>query len=461
MVSLEDSRIPPSTSQNPCSPSRIQRSHGRSMRTIRSNLHATDSRNPSPKPGNSAAVSENLTDSVVDFRLRELAVGYLAAKPVSFMASTADAADLLDLSHDFSDYSSFDSDISGELHRLAVAPSYQLLPTPRSPAYGGDGEDLLDLGLGFWAESLVSSSEILENASPESLEPVIAACVECLKSSSASIETKRDAAAKLRLLARHRSDFRTLIGSAGAIPALVPLLRSADSVAQENAATALFNLSLEDSNRPAIAGAGAVKPLVHALRTGTVAAKQNAACAILRLSMAEENRAGIGASGAIPALVALLRGGTSRGKKDALTALYKLCSGERRNKERAVEAGAVAPLVALVAERGGGTAEKAVVVLGSLAEVADGREAIVGEGGIGALVESMEGGSARLKELALAALLQLCSESARNRNLLLREGVIPPLVALSRSGSARAKRKVRFDNPTKKKKTLPLRLVYL
>ncbi|XP_010907743.1 U-box domain-containing protein 4 [Elaeis guineensis] len=440
MVSLEDSQIPPLSSQNPCSPSRIQRSHGRSMRTIRSNLYHTDSRNPSPKPGNSTAVSENLTDSVVDFRLRELAVGYSAAKPVSSMAS-ADAADLLDLSHDFSDFSSFDSDISGELHRLAVAHSFQPLSTPGSPAYDGDGEDLLDLGLGFWAESLVSSSEILENASPESLEPVIAACVECLKSSSASIETKRDAAAKVRLLARHRSDFRTLIGSTGAIPALVPLLRSADSAAQENAATALFNLSLEDSNRLAIAGAGAVKPLVYALRTGTVAAKQNAACAILRLSMAEENRAGIGASGAIPALVALLRGGTSRGKKDALTALYKLCSGERRNKERAVEAGAAAPLVALVAERGGGTAEKAVVVLGSLAEVAEGREAIVGEGGIVALVEAMEEGSARGKELALAALLQLCSDSARNRNLLLREGVIPPLVALSQSGSARAKRK--------------------
>ncbi|KAK2976454.1 hypothetical protein RJ640_015577 [Escallonia rubra] len=54
--------------------------------------------------------------------------------------------------------------------------------------------------------------------------------------------------------------------------------------------------------------------------------------------------------------------GSVRGKKDALTTLYKLCSA-RVNKERAVTAGVVRPLVAMVAERGTGLAEKAMVVL--------------------------------------------------------------------------------------------------
>jgi hypothetical protein len=66
----------------------------------------------------------------------------------------------------------------------------------------------------------------------------------------------------------------------------------------------------------------------------------------------------------------------------------------------------------------------------------------VDAGGIAALVETIEDGPAREKEFAVVALLQLCSESSSNRALLVREGAIPPLVALSQSGSARAKHKV-------------------
>nr|CAD1832494.1 unnamed protein product [Ananas comosus var. bracteatus] len=195
----------------------------------------------------------------------------------------------------------------------------------------------------------------------------------------------------------------------GGDPALVPLLRSADPAAQESAATALLNLSLAEANRAAIAGApGGIKGLVHALRTGTAAAKQNAACALLSLAMAEEHRAAVGASGAVPALVALMVGGSSRGKKDALTALYKLCA-LRRNKERAP----------------GGDSR--------------GSEAIVAAGGVGALVEAVEDGPARGRELAVHALLQLCADCPQNRALLVREGAIPPLVALSQSAAASAR----------------------
>lgn len=388
--------------------------------------------------GNSAAVSENLTDSVVDFKLRELAVGIgSSATAAAKSASTEDASDLLDLSRDFSECSSFNSDISGELQRLA-----SIIPRSEAPQSSpSDLDDLEVLGLGF------SSSEIVESASAvESLEPAVRACVERLESVAAPVEAKRAAAAKLRLLAKHRSDFRALIGASGAIPALIPLLRSADPATQENAVTALLNLSLEEANKVPITTAGAIKPLVYALRTGTGVAKQNAACALLSLAMVEENRTTIGACGAIPPLVSLLVHGSSRGKKDALTTLYKLCSA-RQNKERAVRAGVAGPLVGLVGERGGGTAEKAMVVLGSLAAIPEGRAAVVEAGGIPALVEAIEDGPARGKEFAVLALLHLCAESSRNRALLVREGAIPPLVALSQSGSARAKHKVSTPPP--------------
>lgn len=195
---------------------------------------------------------------------------------------------MLELSRDFSDYSSFNSDISGELERLASVTRSE---SPNSPS-----PDLPDLDL--------TSSELLETMPLESLEPVVKSCIE--KLSTSLEEEKRRAAARIRLLAKHRSDLRELIGASGAIPVLIPLLKSTDPATQESAVTALLNLSLEETNKAAITTAGAIKPLVYALRTGTGIAKQNAACALLSLSMIEDNRATIGACGAIPPLVSLL-----------------------------------------------------------------------------------------------------------------------------------------------------------
>ncbi|XP_042377025.1 U-box domain-containing protein 4-like [Zingiber officinale] len=424
MVSLADSSSSPSRS-------RIQRSLGRSMRTVRSNLFRNDPPPGAPPPSRSAAVSENLTDSVVDFQLQQLAIGPLRpsdAKSAIFSAETV--SEILELSQGLSDCSSFDSDISGELQRLAcVTPS----EAPPSHAAPSDSEAFQ------YVFALSSSSlEVLESATVESIEPATRACVEGLGASSP--EVKRAAAAGIRLLAKHRSDFRALIGTSGAIPALVPLLKSMDPATQESAVTALLNLSLEEENKEPITAAGAIKPMVYALRTGTAVAKQNAACALLSLSMIEGNRGTIGACGAIPPLVSLLVSGSSRGKKDSLTTLYKLCS-VRRNKERAVIAGAVPPLLELVGERGGGTAEKALVVLGSLAAIPEGREAVVEAGGIAVLVEATETGPTTGSEFAVHVLLQLAAESPRIQGLLVGEGAIPPLVALSQSGSSRAKRK--------------------
>ncbi|GMQ05671.1 hypothetical protein CsSME_00050606 [Camellia sinensis var. sinensis] len=86
-------------------------------------------------------------------------------------------------------------------------------------------------------------------------------------------------------------------------------------------------------------------------------------------------------------------------------------------------------------------AEKAMVVMSSLAAVAEGKEAIVEEGGIAALVEVIEDGSPKGKEFAVMTLLQLCGESVRNRGLLVKECGIPPLAALAQTGTAKAKHK--------------------
>ncbi|CAA0815418.1 ARM repeat superfamily protein [Striga hermonthica] len=409
----------------PPSSARISRSMGRSMRTVRSNIFGAHDSGPIVEK--SPNVSENLTDSVIDLRLGELAS---KSSRNSKSPSSSDLDGILDISTAFSDFSACSSDISGELQRLAN------LPVP-GPSEVASSVPEIEPCAGFLQRETFST-EIIEIISPEDLQPTVKLCVDGLQSPSVAV--KRSAAAKLRLLAKNRADNRALIGESGAVPALIPLLRCSDPMTQEHAVTALLNLSLHEGNKSVITNAGGIKSLIYVLKTGTETSKQNAACALLSLALVEEYKLSIGASGAIPPLVALLINGSNRGKKDALTTLYKLCS-VNLNKERAVSAGAVRPLVGLVGEQGTGLAEKAMVVLSSLAGIEMGREAVVEEGGIVALVEAIEDGSEKGKEFAVLTLLQLCAESVTNRGLFIREGGIPPLVALSQTGTAKAKHK--------------------
>ncbi|KAK8959132.1 hypothetical protein KSP40_PGU020618 [Platanthera guangdongensis] len=335
-----------------------------------------------------AAVTENFTDSGVDFRLPELVAEYMSAAEKS--SSPDNSTDLLELSRDLSYFSSFSSDISGELRRLASLCSGEASRRVRNDACRDesavDGSDL------WFIEVL--SAEILQNASLETAEGVLRSCVETLNSSSPA-EAKRAAAGKLRLLAKHRSDFRELIGASGAIQSLIPpssLHRSGCAGERRHRAPQSVSRRIQQNSHHRYR---AIKPLVYALRTGTVSAKQNAACALLNLSTNEDSKITIAsAARSLP-------------------------------WERAVNAGAVTPLVALVAEGGGGTAEKAMVVLNSLSSIEEGRKAIVDEGGIPALVEAVEAVPARSKDFAVLTLLQLCGNSERNRELLVREGAIP------------------------------------
>ncbi|KAI3669768.1 hypothetical protein L6452_41163 [Arctium lappa] len=257
--------------------------------------------------------------------------------------------------------------------------------------------------------------------------------------SDLSLDAVRNATAELRLLARHNMDNRIVIANCGAISLLIGLLRSTDPKVQENAVTALLNLSINDNNKTAIANADAIEPLIHVLETGSSEAKENSAATLFSLSVIEDNKIRIGRSGAIRPLVDLLGNGTPRGKKDAATALFNL-SIFHENKARIVQAGAVRYLVELM-DPAAGMVDKAVAVLSNLATIPEGRAAIGQEGGIPVLVEVVELGSARGKENAAAALLQLCTNSSRFCNMVLQEGAVPPLVALSQSGTPRAKEK--------------------
>ncbi|MBA0653655.1 hypothetical protein Goklo_020802 [Gossypium klotzschianum] len=285
---------------------------------------------------------------------------------------------------------------------------------------------------------IISSPGIENKADLSGTETQVKKLVEDLKSTS--VDTQREATAQLRLLAKHNMDNRIIIANCGAISMLVNLLRSPDAKTQENAVTALLNLSINDNNKTAIANANAIEPLIHVLETGTPEAKENSAATLFSLSVIEDNKVKIGRSGAIGPLVNLLGNGTPRGKKDASTALFNL-SIFHENKARIVQAGAVRHLVELM-DPAAGMVDKAVAVLANLATIPEGRTSIGQEQGIPVLVEVVELGSARGKENAAAALLQLCTNSNRFCSLVLQEGAVPPLVALSQSGTPRAREKV-------------------
>ncbi|KAG4996030.1 hypothetical protein JHK85_027469 [Glycine max] len=256
---------------------------------------------------------------------------------------------------------------------------------------------------------------------------------------SQSIETQTAAAEELRLLTKHNKENRIIVGQYGAVAPLLSLLYSDLQVTQEHAVTALLNLSINEDNKALIMEAGAIEPLIHVLSTGNDSAKENSAATIFSLSIIENNKARIGRSGAVKALVDLLASGTLRGKKDAATALFNL-SIFHENKARIVQAGAVKFLVWLM-DHAEGMVDKAVALLSNLSTIPEGRLEIARERGIPLLVEIVEYGSQRGKENAASILLQLCLHSSKFCTLVLQEGAVPPLVALSISGTPRAKEK--------------------
>jgi hypothetical protein len=258
---------------------------------------------------------------------------------------------------------------------------------------------------------------------------------------SSDIDMQRQAAFELGMLAKHNVESRVTVANSGAIDPLVVLLSSADEKTQVYAVKALLNLSIDDNNKAEIAGAGAIEFLVTMLCAGTAEAMENAAATLVSLSVLDQNKGKIGASGAIAALVDLLVHGSPQTKKVVAAILFNL-SIDHENKARIVHAGAVRPLVELMADPAAGMVGIAVAVLANLARIPEGRQAIVEHQGIPALVNVVEAGPERAKENAAATLLQLCLNSHLHRALVLAEGAIPPLVALSRLGTPRAKEKV-------------------
>ncbi|PKI46689.1 U-box domain-containing protein 1-like [Punica granatum] len=265
------------------------------------------------------------------------------------------------------------------------------------------------------------------------------------KLATGSVEIQRQAAYELRLLAKTGMDNRRLIAEAGAIPFLVTLLSSHDSRIQENAVTALLNLSIFDNNKILIVAAGAMESIVDVLETGkTMEARENAAAAIFSLSMIDECKVSIGAHPrAIKALVGLLREGTTAGKRDAATALFNLAV-YNANKACIVIAGAVPLLIELLMDDKAGITDDALALLALLLGCSQGMEDTrKSRVLLPLLIDLLRFGSPKGKENAITLLLGLCKDGGEEvaRRLLMNPRSIPSLQSLASDGSLKARRK--------------------
>eukprot|EP00252_Welwitschia_mirabilis_P006663 TRINITY_DN17551_c0_g1_i1.p1 TRINITY_DN17551_c0_g1~~TRINITY_DN17551_c0_g1_i1.p1 ORF type:complete len:695 (+),score=39.47 TRINITY_DN17551_c0_g1_i1:84-2168(+) len=268
---------------------------------------------------------------------------------------------------------------------------------------------------------------------------------------SGTADVKKQVAYELRLLAKCGMDNRACIAEAGAIPHLVPLLHSDDPKTQENAVTALLNLSIFESNKVLIAEApGCLDSIIEVLKSGrSIEAKENAAATLFSLSSVNEYKKVIGEKpDAIPALVELLRSGTTRGKRDAVSALFNL-SFFRGNETRVVESGALPMLVNLLLDDDAdrerpGLADDALAVLALLARQKQGLQAMSKSSVIvPALVGLLRSASPKGKENSIAILLSLCRNGdASIINAVTRTPFLErALYGLLTSGTPRAKRK--------------------
>jgi hypothetical protein len=149
-----------------------------------------------------------------------------------------------------------------------------------------------------------------------------AACDLVAKLKCRELEQKQAAVRELRIMSRGDDRSRRFVADTGGIEALVALLPCSDSDVQENAITALLNLSIDPSVRLRITETCRALDAILDLLSGghTAAAKENAAATLFSLLIVEEYRDVVGQHPlAIPALLLLLCDApTHRGRKDAI-----------------------------------------------------------------------------------------------------------------------------------------------
>ncbi|KAI3829151.1 hypothetical protein L1987_03267 [Smallanthus sonchifolius] len=210
---------------------------------------------------------------------------------------------------------------------------------------GGDG--VLERAAGALANLAADDKCSMEVASVGGINALVTLARKCKHEG-----VQEQAARALANLAAH-GDSNTnnaAVGQeAGALDALVQLIRSQHDGVRQEAAGALWNLSFDDRNREGIALAGGVEALVALAQSCSNASpslQERAAGALWGLSVSEANSIAIGREGGVAPLITLARSQTEDVHETAAGALWNLAFNPG-NALRIVEDGGVPALIHL------------------------------------------------------------------------------------------------------------------
>ncbi|KAI4990679.1 hypothetical protein ZWY2020_039050 [Hordeum vulgare] len=213
--------------------------------------------------------------------------------------------------------------------------------------------------------------------------------------------------------------------------------------ARVDATAALVNLSLEPANKVRIVRAGAVPALVEVLRSGGSApeAREHAAGALFGLALNEENRAAIGVLGAVPPLLDLLTSPAHhpRARRDAGMAIYHLSLAAVNQSKVARFPGASKALLSVASSAAEPTPIRrlALMVICNVGGCSEGRASLMDAGVVaavsGILLSSHD--VAELEEWCVAAIYALSRGSLRFRSLARAAGADKALRRVAEEGT--------------------------
>ncbi|KAH0700399.1 hypothetical protein KY290_015268 [Solanum tuberosum] len=254
---------------------------------------------------------------------------------------------------------------------------------------------------------------------------------------------KVQAAKEIRRLTKTSQRYRRHFSNA--VKPLVDMLRSESFESNEAALLALLNLAVKDEgNKINIIDAGALEPIISFLQSENAILQDHATAALLTLSASPATKPIISASGVFSLLVEIIRHGSSQAKADAVMALSNL-STYQDNLLLILRAQPIPSTVSLLksCKKSSKTTERCTALIESLMCYEEGRNSLISEdGGVLAVVEVLESGSAQSREHAVGALLTMCqSDRAKYREPILREGVIPGLLELTVQGTVKSRTK--------------------
>ncbi|XP_065875077.1 U-box domain-containing protein 19 [Euphorbia lathyris] len=297
------------------------------------------------------------------------------------------------------------------------------------------------------AESNRKNRDISKTAHPGSLAALkMVACFLVDKLANGDSVDKNKAAQEIRLLSKASIFNRSCLLEAGAIPYLLNLLLSNDSVCQENSIAGLLNLSKHSKSKALIVENGGIELIVHVLKKGLkMEAKQHGAATLFYLASIEEYRKSIGENcEAIPALLNLIKEGNHRATKNGLVAIFGLLM-HPSNHWRVITAGAVPLLLTvLISSENEDIVTDCLAVFVSLAEKPDGAKAILSSGALLQIMGMLDSATSRAaKEQCVALLLALCINCGTDVVALLVKSpsLMVSLYSLMSDGTSRGSKK--------------------